>query len=276
MDTKIGQEALRVGVIGYGTVGADVVRALRREEAGRAALTAVLVRDISKYKSTEEAELPLTDSMAEFLACQPDVVVECAGHAALRTCGAEVLASGADLVVVSVGALAEDELLEHFTRAALAAGSRLVVPSAAIGGLDRIAAGSVGQMERVTLTTRKPPRAWYGTRVEQEVDLATLAESYCAFEGPAREAARLFPESVNVSAALSLAGIGMDRTQVRVFADPTIEHNTHEIEAHGHFGSIRLHIANTPSKENPKTGYIVAMSVIKTLRGMTAPLLIGL
>lgn len=130
-------------------------------------------------------------------------------------------------------------------------------------------------MEEVTLITRKPPAAWYGTFVEHQVDLAKLTQSYCVFDGVARDSARIFPESVNVSAALSLAGIGFDATKVKVFVDPNINHNTHEIAARGKFGQIELSIRNTPTAGNPKTGYIVAMSVIKNLRDLTAPFIIG-
>lgn len=75
---------------------------------------------------------------------------------------------------------------------------------------------------------------------------------------------------MNVSAALSLAGIGFDATIVKVFVDPSIHHNTLGIEAKGKFDQIELIIRNTQSASNPKTGYIVAMSVIKNLRDLTS------
>jgi aspartate dehydrogenase len=185
------------------------------------------------------------------------------------------LEAGADLILVSVGALGDDKLREKLFMTARSRGRRIIVPSAAIGGLDRIAAAGVGGLEEVTLTTRKPPAAWYGTPVESQVDLSNLTEPYCAFEDAARESALLFPESVNVSAALSLAGIGFDATKVKVYADPGIRHNTHEIEALGRFGRLKLHIQNAPSAKNPKTGSIVAMSVVKVLRDLTSPFIIG-
>ena len=102
-----------------------------------------------------------------------------------------------------------------------------------------------------------------------------MTEPFLAFEGAAREAAVRFPESVNVSAALSLAGIGFDATKVKVYADPTVAHNTHEITASGLFGRIKVEIRNTPSARNPKTGYIVAMSVVKNIKDRTSPFVIG-
>jgi aspartate dehydrogenase len=271
-----GGRMLKVGIIGYGTIGEDVAMAIIQGHAGKAELASILVRDPSKYENTsEEIKNVMTESAEGFFSNSLNIVVECAGHGSIKQYGERVLASGADLIVVSVGAFAEEALFQSMLNTAEETGRRIIVPSAAIGGLDRISAGAVGPMEEVTLVTRKPPQAWYGTKIEQEVDLSRMEEPYCAFEGVARDSAKQFPESVNVSAALSLAGIGFDKTRVKVFADPTITHNTHEIQAKGKFGRIQLQIQNTPSARNPKTGYIVAMSVVKNLRDMTASFIIG-
>lgn len=268
---------LNIGIIGYGTIGEEVAQAVAEGRAGRAGLAAILVRDPAKHADAPEPLRRLMTADADdFLSRGLDVVVECAGHGSVKSMGTRTLESGAHLIVVSVGAFADESLLRRARETAEACGKQIIVPSAAIGGLDRIAAGAVGPMDEVTLVTRKPPKAWYGTMIERQVDLGGLTEPYCAFEGAARDSARLFPESVNVSAALSLAGVGFDETRVKVYADPTVTHNTHEIEASGKFGRIRLQIQNTPSARNPKTGYIVAMSVIKCIRDMTSPFVIGI
>lgn len=267
---------LKIGIIGYGTIGQDVAQAVSEGRAGKSTLAAILVRDPSKYEDVpEETRSLMTVDANEFFARGLDVIVESAGHSSVKAMGEKALESGAHLIVVSVGAFADEAVLKRMMDTAEACGKQVIVPSAAIGGLDRIAAGAVGPMEQVTLVTRKPPKAWYGTLIEEQVDLGSLGEPHCAFEGVARDSARLFPESVNVSAALSLAGVGFDETKVKVYADPTVTHNTHEIEASGKFGRIRLQIQNTPSARNPKTGYIVAMSVIKSIRDMTSPFVIG-
>ncbi len=266
---------LKVGIIGYGTIGEEVARAIVHGEAGSAQLTSILVRSTAIGRGGDTLKSMLTDDENVFFAHKPDVVVECAGHDAVRIYGEKSVSHGADLIVVSVGAFADDVLFLRIRERAAAYGKKIIIPSGAVGGLDRIAAASLGEMEEVTLISRKPPAAWYGTFVEDQVDLAALQEPHCVFEGVARDSARLFPESVNVSAALSLAGIGFDRTLVKVYVDPAIEHNTHEIEAKGKFGQIKLQIRNTPSARNPKTGYVVAMSVIKNLRDLTSSMVIG-
>lgn len=267
---------LKIGIIGYGTIGEDIANAITNREAGEVELKAVLVRNIAKVENAASFPFLITENEEEFFSQSLDVVIESAGHGAVQKYGAKTLLNGADLIMVSVGAFADEELYQSLQQIAQEHKRKIIIPSAAIGGLDRIAAGSVGPMDEVTLITRKPTKAWFGTLVEQQVDLNTLTEPHLAFDGVARDSARLFPESVNVSAALSLAGIGFDKTKVKVYVDPSITSNIHEIQAKGKFGSISLQIQNTPSPRNPKTGYIVAMSIIKTLRNLSTPLIIGI
>lgn len=265
---------LNVGIIGYGTIGRDVARYIAEGKAGRSVLAGVLVRPGTATATGLDPAL-VDEDVAAFLTRPMDVVVEAAGHEAVRRYAAEVLASGRHLIVVSVGALADPVLLNAVVRATEASGRRVFLPSAAIAGLDRIAAGATGTLEAVTLTTRKPPRAWLGTPVEAQVPLAELSEPVCVFDGFARDAALRFPESVNVAAALSLAGAGFDRTRVRVFVDPTVTENVHELTAVGAFGRLEVTIRNAPSA-NPKTGVAVAMSVAKVLRNLSEPLVVGI
>ena len=184
-------------------------------------------------------------------------MVELAGHAALRCYGPPILRAGVDLMLVSVGALAEPSVEQAIVEAACAGRSRAIVVSGAIGGLDAIAAASVGGLTRVTHTTRKPARALLSTS-----EAAELREPRELFRGSAREGALRFPESINVAAAVSLAGIGLDRTEVCVIADPNVDRNLHEVVAQGEFGELRFEIGNIPTDDNPRTGRLVAMSVV--------------
>lgn len=264
-----------VGLIGYGTAGRDVAEAILEGRAGDSRLVAVLVRDAGRLAEVSIPQCRITDSEEEFFARRPDVVVEAAGHEAVRRHALRSLANGSDFMVVSVGAFCDQALFDETVDTARRHGRRLLVPSAAIAGLDRIAAAAQGPLERVTLTTRKPVKAWRGTFAETVVDLDTVEEPTLVFEGSAREAAGIFPESVNVSAALSLAGLGFEATEVRVLVDPTIEKNVHDVFAKGLFGEVRIEVQNTPSPANPKTGYIVAMSVARALRNLTSAVVVG-
>jgi aspartate dehydrogenase len=270
------RHSLRVGLIGLGAIGRPLLEAISAGEAGPATVTAALVRQPTRYSalSTQHTALVVTDDPATFLAQPLDVVVEAGGHEALRQHAEAVLRQGCDLVVVSVGAFADDALLARLQAVCESTGRQILVPSGAIAGLDVIGAGAVGGLDEVSITTRKPPAAWRGTPAEAQALAAT--EPVLLYEGSARQGVMLFPQNVNVAAALALAGVGLDATLMRVYADPTVTHNTHEVQARGPFGAVRLLLQNVPSAENPKTGRIVAMSVLKAVRNLRAPLVVGL
>lgn len=268
-----GAGVLQVGLIGYGAIGRPLAAGIAAGAAGSVRLAAVLVRDPTRHEPPPGDAL-LTAEPAAFLARPLDLVVEAAGHAALRAHGEAVLAAGCDLLVVSAGAFADDALLERLLAAARRTGRQILVPSGAIGGLDVLGAAAVGGLDEVTITTRKPPAAWRGTPAEATA-LAARAP-VLLYDGPAREGVRRFPQNVNVAAAVALAGIGLDATRMRVYADPTVTHNTHEVRARGAFGEVALTLRNVPTAENPKTGRIVAMSVLKAVRDRRAALVVGL
>jgi aspartate dehydrogenase len=155
-------------------------------------------------------------------------------------------------------------------------GCRLYLPSGAIAGLDGIKSASVGQIAHVTHTTRKPPAGLEGAPylVERGISLAGLQEEREVFSGSAREACRGFPANVNVTAAVSLAGIGPDQTRVRILAVPGLLRNCHDIDVEGEFGRLQVHIENVPS-ENPKTGKLTALSIIRAVKDAVDPVRIG-
>jgi aspartate dehydrogenase len=265
----------RIGIIGYGTAGREVARALIEQSIEQSKLVSILVRDLSRYESPS-ATVQMTDHFEAFMSHDPDVVVETAGHEAVHLYGETILKQGKRLMLSSVGALGDQKLFDRLWSAAVTHGGQIICPSAAIAGLDRLAAAKEDGLETVELVTRKPIKAWHGTYAEQVVDLHQVTRPVEIFCGNARESSQLFPESVNVSAAISLAGIGFEKTRVRVIVDPTIDKNIHELNASGKFGSMKLSVSNTPSPNNPKTGYIVAMSLCKAIRQMNSPLIYGL
>ncbi len=272
-DSGLGTRALRVGLIGLGTIGRPLADAIAAGQAGAVCVPAALVRDPRQHAPLASGGL-VTANVAAFLRQPLDVVVEVAGHAAVRQHGEAALAAGADLMVVSVGAFADDALLARLRATAEAAGRQILVPSGAIAGLDAIGAAALGGLDEVVITTRKPPDAWRGTPAEAQALAAS--QPVLLYDGPAREGVLRFPQNVNVAAALALAGVGLDATTMRVYADPTVTHNTHEVHARGAFGEIALVLRNVPSPTNPKTGRIVAMSVLKAVRDRVAPLVVGL
>ena len=261
---------IRVGLIGFGAIGRALWAALAEGRAGDAVCPSVLVRS-----PRVEAGVPLTADADAFFAERLDAVVECAGHEAVRQHGPRALAMGADLVVTAIGALVDDALRARLEAAAAAAGRRLIIPSAGIGALDMLGAAAVGGLSRVRVTVRKDPASWKGTAAEAVCDLDALEGPVVLYEGPVREGARRYPANVNISAAAALAGIGLDRTELCIIADPAIATHVVELEAEGAFGRFRFVEDVLPSDENRKTGRIVAMALTKTLRQLSSPIVIG-
>jgi aspartate dehydrogenase len=266
---------LRAGIIGYGTLGKSISKLIESGQAGDVVLQSILVRTPLGPLDYSPAQCTVTTNEDVFFTQNLDIIIEAAGHHALQLYGEKALTSGLHLIILSVGALADLDFYENLQAAAAKCKKQMIIPSGAIAGLDRIAAGVLGEIDEITLITRKPPKSWYGTIAEEKVDLGTITDPVCIFEGNARSAAKLFPQNVNVSAALSLAGIGFEETKVQVYVDPTIQMNTHTIVAKGYFGQMETTIQNNPFKENPKSSPIVAMSVAKVLQNLTSSVVIG-
>jgi aspartate dehydrogenase len=264
--------SIRVGLLGLGTIGRAVARALVGGLPG-VVLAGAMSRDAARARGFL-ATLPGPPPLLELdrLVAESDLVVEAATQAALVEVAPRILDAGRDLLVLSVGAL-----LEHpeWVDGARARGARIHAPSAAIAGLDGLKGAAVqGHLETVTMETRKPPGGLRGAPGVAHVDLAAVTGPTVVFEGTAREACRAFPANVNVVAAVSLAGLGPDRTRISIVADPGIDRNCHVVTAEGAFGRLRIELENVPS-ENPRTGKLAYLSTIAYLRDLRAPLRIG-
>ena len=188
--------------------------------------------------------------------------------------GEQVLRDGIDLLVISIGALADAELYERLETAADAGNSRMLLPAGAIGGIDAITAMRIGGLSSVRYRSRKPPAAWRGSPAEKVVDLRSLAKPAVLYTGTARKAALLYPQNANVAAAVALAGLGFEETQVELVADPEAPGNVHEIEAEGAAGKFAIRLEGRPSRSNPKTSALAALSVARALLNEEAAIVI--
>jgi aspartate dehydrogenase len=260
----------RIAIAGYGSIGRAIGARLLAGIPGLV-LTAVGARDHAKAREALPDGIVVTD-VAD-LAAHADIIVECAPAAVLPAIAEPALRAGRSLVVLSCGALLDRMELVELAREH---GGRILVPTGALLGLDAVIAAAEGDIHSVRMITRKPPRGLIGAPyLEQHgIDLTGLVERRRVFEGTAREAARGFPANINVAVALSLAGIGPDRTRVEIWADPAVTRNTHSIEVEADSARLTLMIENVPS-ENPKTGRITALSVIALLRKLRSPLAVG-
>lgn len=273
MTPVTGKKPLRVGLAGLGAVGLEVARRLIAGVTGLT-LTAVAVRDETKaQKALPQVgrEIPIRKTTE--LADDCDIVVECLPPALFREVALSAIDKGRIFMPLSVSQLLDNsDLIER----AKTTGARILVPTGALIGLDAVRAAAEGTIHSVKMVTRKPPAGLEGAPYlrERGLSVAGLKEPLKVFDGTAREGARGFPANVNVAAALSLAGIGPDRTQLEIWADPSITRNTHTITVDADSARFTMTIENIPS-ENPRTGKSVAPSTIAALRGLVSALKVG-
>jgi aspartate dehydrogenase len=265
---------MKVGIAGFGTIGKKVAHALDQGIPGLE-LCGVFTRSAEPARrALAEFRRPVPLMSMKDLATSADVVVECVPKAAFMDVAAPVISNGKLLVTVSGAALLEQpQLLGEARRC----GAKIILATGALLGLDAVRAAAEGVIHSVSIVTRKPPRSLADAAVVQQrgIDLAALHEPLQLFAGNARDGARLFPANVNVAAALGLAGIGPDRTQLEIWADPACTRNTHTIVVEADSARLEMKIENVPSEEHPGTGKITALSVIACLRSLGATLRVG-
>lgn len=262
----------RVGLVGCGTIGSQLAIAVDAGKVPNASIVSLfdtVEGSAQSLKSKLQGSPAAYSDFAKFVTSDIDIVIEAASQDAVRKIGNAILESGKDLMVMSVGALADKIFLSELLLTASKKRRRIYVPTGAIAGIDAIR--SVRHLlESVTLTTTKSPKALAGAPFFEtsNVKLDAIAKSTVVYEGPASEAVRAFPANVNVAAVLSLAGIGVDKTKVRIVADPAATTNQHEIVAKGGFGKLRITVNNVPSPGNPKTSFLAVLSAIECLRSI--------
>ncbi len=265
---------MHLGLIGFGNIATALAGLLA---GGPVSGVTVLVRPEAEARAAAAAKdlrspvaIGIVTSPGRLLAAGPDVVAECAGHGAVEALGADILSAGCDLIVASVGALADDDLRHRLDAAARSGGGRLILPSGAIGGLDLLTAIAPAGGLNVTYRGIKPPAAWKDTPAEDIVDLDNLTAPARFFAGTAREAARLYPKNANVVAALALAGAGFDATRVELIADPAAPGNRHAYDVVSPLCRYSVDIAAAASSGNVRTSATTAYSMLAEIRRLAA------
>jgi len=264
---------LTVAIGGLGAIGLAVARRLDAGVDGLR-LVAVSAKDHAKAAANistfhTRPEIVEIDALA-----QADIVVEAAPASIFEAIALPAIASGRIFVPSSVGALLPRM---HLVEQARASRARIIVPTGALLGLDAVRACAEGAVESITIETRKPPRGLVGAPYLQRngIDVLAITTPTVIFEGNAFDAAAGFPANVNVAAALALAGIGPQRTTVRIWADPTVDRNIHTIRVEAEAARLTMTVENVPSEANPRTGKLTPLSVLACLRGLTATLKVG-
>ena len=264
----------RIALIGYGGIARDAIAALRTAgEAGKV-VGALCRPGRSAAARAALCDIAVVESLSNLLALQPTIVAEVAGQTAVAEHGPEVLRRGSELLQERPIGQGADRNHEQIDAAAEEGKSRMLLPAGAIGGIDAIAAMRLGGLSAVRYRSRKPPAAWRGSPAEKVADLDKLTSRTVLYRGAADEAALMYPQNANVAAAAALAGLGFDQTEVELVADPEAPGNVHEIEAEGSAGRFAIQLQGKPSRTNPKTSALAALSVARALLNLDATIVL--
>ena len=256
-----------VTLIGYGAIGRALHARLPANGGVRIAHVVVSAASVAKVQQAVGPEVWVSDAVP----ADATLVLECAGHGALVSHVLPALRRGVACAVLSVGALSDDGLAGQLEAAARQGATQLHLLPGAIGGIDAIAAARLAGLDEVTYTGRKTPQSWRGSPAEAVCDLDRLTEPVLILESSAREAARLYPKNANVAATVALAGLGLDGTTVRLYADPGVQQNVHEIALRGVFGEMQLTLRGKPLADNPKTSTLTVLSALRFLHNQVNP-----
>ena len=267
---------MKIGLVGCGAIGREVALAVDRDIPQ---LELSIIYDVEKAKIDfllkSLVKKPKVASGIEEVMREADLVVEAASPKIVGELLTLASKEEKDLLIMSIGGVLDHlELLESIKREGKC---KVFFPSGAIAGLDGINAAREKNIKSISITTSKPPQALLNAPyvIQNKIDLKNIKKPTLIFEGNCKQAVKAFPRNINVSATLSLAGIGMEKTNVKIIADPGITKNQHKIEIKGDFGEMEIVVRNVPSLTNPKTSYLAALSAVATLRKIVSPVKIG-
>lgn len=257
----------RVAMVGFGAIGRALATIIQAQ-LPRVRLVGIAKRSPADKidRALVSPDTPFLDTPAALAKIAADLVIECAGHQALGEYAPTLLREGRELLIASVGALADPSLEASLREAALQGRTRILLSTGAVGAVDLLGAARIGGLQTVCYMGRKPPRAWFGTPAEPLAQKALAVGSpVTVFKGLAREAALRFPQNANVAATVALAGIGFEKTRALLVADPELQFNQHSIRAEGAFGAFELTVRGNAQSNQPKTSVLVAFSLARHL-----------
>jgi aspartate dehydrogenase len=250
---------IRIGLLGCGNIGHIIAQ---HAQGFR------IVALFDKYYERAQDLEQVTGARAfrefeSFISGDFDLVVEAASVSAVSAYASLILTHKKDLVIMSVGALADQDFREKLRGLARMNACRIFIPSGAIFGLDNLKVGRISPLKKLLLRTVKSP-ASLGIEAPKR---------RLIFSGKARECIKAFPKNVNVSVAMSLAA-GRD-TDVELWVDPAVTSNVHEMVIEGDFGETCIRVTNVPSPDNPATSYLAALSILSLLNNLDDPIIVG-
>lgn len=258
---------MRIGIIGGGAIAQFLLKKINKQKEDNLHINSIYIRDKNKYSHLKDLyNVKLFTNFEQFLNSNIDIIIEAATVDAVKKLIPNAIKKKRT-IIASAGAFADEQFTENIYKLVEQYKNQVYLPAGAIGGLDLLQNAHVlNEISHVNLSTKKPAH----TLVDEPLNKETII-----FDGPAIQAIERFPENVNVSIILSLAGIGAKKTNIRVIADPHLEKNNHTITIKGTFGQATINVENNPLKENPKTSHLAALSILGTLKSIGQPIQIG-
>lgn len=182
---------MRIGLLGCGNIGHIIA-----QHKGSFEISAVYDQVFARAQEIASISGSTAyEKFDAFLKSDIDIVVEAASISAVKEYAGEVLSSKKDLVIMSVGALADSAFRDSLERMAEKTGNKIFVPSGAIFGLDNLKIGRISKIGKLLLRTTKSPQSL-------GIEADSRRRIFC---GKANECIKAFPKNVNVSVAMSLA-----------------------------------------------------------------------
>ncbi len=258
---------MRITIVGCGAIGSKLAKAADDMDEVKRIYLVDIRKDIADKVAAGLKKAIVVDSIEDEL-YHCDLVIEASSQAAARDVAPRVVSRGVDMMIMSVGSLVDDDYREALFQKAKEHEAKIFIPTGALCGVDGLRSAEGDEILSVTLTTTKGPRSLSGVQylIDKGIDVDKVTEKTTVYEGPAREAVKIFPKNINVAATVSLIGIGFDRTKVKIILDPEATSNSHELHVEGNFGTFVSHTYNVPSPDNPKTSYLAVLSAISALK----------
>jgi len=269
---------LAIGIVGCGAIGSSLAKVIAKDLAKEAKLASLYDVDNLKLSILSKkitGKNLLVAANLKTLISKSDLVIEAASAKCSWDIARQALSAGKNVMIMSVGGLVGNFNSLH--KLAVKKSCKVYIPSGAISGVDALKAAGVGMIKRVTLITTKNPLSFKGVKYVQDkgVKLDSINKDVVLFSGKAKDAVKFFPQNINVAAVLSLAGIGVDKTQVRIIASPKVTKNIHEIRVKSVAGNVYTRTENILHPDNPKTSYLAVLSAVATLKNILEPVRIG-
>ena len=265
---------LKIGIVGCGAIGSFITKKVVDGTIKNAKISAIYDRNLDKAeKLSKMSEAKICSSVDELVKENLDLVVEAASIRAVEEVAEKSLKNKKDVLIMSVGALADKNLFLKLQNLAKSVGRKIYLPSGAIGGLDAVKAMRLGKIEEVILKTTKPVNALEDALKNLGYNTEDIKEPVVVFEGDVFKAIKEFPANINVSVTLSIAA--EFPAKVMIVADPKAKLNRHEVIVKSSIGKLKVCVENVPFEENPKTSALAAYSAVRLIRDLAESVKVG-